>query len=951
MVCPPSLQRNLFTVAAVDNVDHNLSSSTAQSSFHGTAVSLVQFSCSDGSASEQAEFAYDLQTASDASSDILLPLSYTDIQPCILPSKDPVILPLQISLSFEDDVTNDDYSWLQCTRACLDESNVSENTSWSAFHAEHDTRDINPCVVSVLLPLFRHTTNSPAMMQHCLTVVHALMKKLSPSQTPVVAVDQPLYALMKQIQWHWPSAFGEDKFVILLGGLHIEMAVLRMLGHWLDGSGWVQCFVQAGIATAGVAESFVTAAHVKRTRYAHTVTAAALFSNLHQLYVNYCDAESGDAVMSFAQWRQIMEESSVQFKYWSTVLELKLLLLAFVRSIRHGLFSLYVDCLQKLAGWFFVCDQTNYARWLPVHIRDMLALKENHPDVHSQFLAGNFAVNKSRRKFSAIAIDHCHGQLNAVIKGEGGAVGLTESDAALSRWAVTAPEITRMLQEFEHNIFDVSSDEKHQEQTPAVESKFKRHVSSLLEVFDTEVPFSVTSGNELVVLCANTVADKSVADTIRKAPEMATLQLKSFFEERLKSNSFSVLSPIARNKLPLFPFRKQSKKKPTSNLKLSELKTDCELFGRLYIACQTRDGNLDEFFCHENQPYPPSLSQGGYLRSGNKSDLLECFAGFYNTHDLSDMVTDCCVLDGSVATQMLRPHCSCTFDDYKHKIFMPYMMSLLRIVRRVDVIFDVYFQASLKSQTRQKRGVGTRTRITGTTKVPTNWQEFLRVDYNKIELFHFLAEFSQTDWIPDGKVVILTCGDDVRIYGSNVDVTDIVPCSHEEADTRIILHCWHAASCGMDSVTIRTVDTDVVVLAVSFFLSLNLRELWINFGTGKNTRLIAVHELSAAIGPRRCAALPAFHALTGCDTVSCFYGKGKKSAWSGWDSYPQLTDALLQLNMCSEIDDDTLRTIERYIVILYDRTTDCDNLNAARKQLFTKSRDLWTTCHQHQMPL
>ena len=56
----------------------------------------------------------------------------------------------------------------------------------SVFYADHDTRQINPCTVSVLLTLFRHTANSTAMMRRCLTVVDAEVKKLSPSQTPVV---------------------------------------------------------------------------------------------------------------------------------------------------------------------------------------------------------------------------------------------------------------------------------------------------------------------------------------------------------------------------------------------------------------------------------------------------------------------------------------------------------------------------------------------------------------------------------------------------------------------------------------------------------------------------------------------------------------------------------------------------------------------------------------------
>ena len=42
VVCPPRLRKNLFTTGALDNIDHNPSSTTAKDSFHGTAISIVQ---------------------------------------------------------------------------------------------------------------------------------------------------------------------------------------------------------------------------------------------------------------------------------------------------------------------------------------------------------------------------------------------------------------------------------------------------------------------------------------------------------------------------------------------------------------------------------------------------------------------------------------------------------------------------------------------------------------------------------------------------------------------------------------------------------------------------------------------------------------------------------------------------------------------------------------------
>ena len=42
VVCPPSLRHGLFTTAAVDNIDHNPSATSALGSFHGTGISLFQ---------------------------------------------------------------------------------------------------------------------------------------------------------------------------------------------------------------------------------------------------------------------------------------------------------------------------------------------------------------------------------------------------------------------------------------------------------------------------------------------------------------------------------------------------------------------------------------------------------------------------------------------------------------------------------------------------------------------------------------------------------------------------------------------------------------------------------------------------------------------------------------------------------------------------------------------
>ena len=82
---------------------------------------------------------------------------------------------------------------------------------------------------------------------------------------------------------------------------------------------------------------------------------------------------------------------------------------------------MYRYALYGMIPYFFANNNVNYiyARWIPIHLRDMMVLEEQHPDEASEFHKGNFVIHKSRRDFSAMAIDLEHEQNNAVIKGDG----------------------------------------------------------------------------------------------------------------------------------------------------------------------------------------------------------------------------------------------------------------------------------------------------------------------------------------------------------------------------------------------------------------------------------------------------------------------------------------------------------------------------------------------------
>ena len=78
-------------------------------------------------------------------------------------------------------------------------------------------------------------------------------------------------------------------------------------------------------------------------------------------------------------------------------------------------------------------------------------------------------------------------------------------------------------------------------------------------------------------------------------------------------------SPIKKNSYQIFQSSHESHNK---NKPQTSLKQDCTLFSNLFILCQTRQLDLDEFFKHENQACPPAINTDGELYTGTKSDLV-----------------------------------------------------------------------------------------------------------------------------------------------------------------------------------------------------------------------------------------------------------------------------------------------------------------------------------------
>lgn len=110
-------------------------------------------------------------------------------------------------------------------------------------------------------------------------------------------------------------------------------------------------------------------------------------------------------------------------------------------------------------------------------------------------------------------------------------------------------------------------------------------------------------GNDLLVLNSRDLADPAVINTVHQIEKLGQEQYHTYVSERLVNQAKAITAPVRRNNLPLFS-RSPVREKSRTQLQLSSLKNDCCLFSRLFIASQMRDGDLDDFFAHENQACP-----------------------------------------------------------------------------------------------------------------------------------------------------------------------------------------------------------------------------------------------------------------------------------------------------------------------------------------------------------
>ena len=189
---------------------------------------------------------------------------------------------------------------------------------------------------------------------------------------------------------------------------------------------------------------------------------------------------------------------------------------------------------------------------------------------------------------------------------------------------ITGPEVSQLVEEVEdrNSLDDVDSLQEHHDSNPSAQKRFVADVKKAYDAFNELGNPFLEDSTDLYALDTRMVPGAEAIKNLYYAEALGMAQFKSYMDTRVIHNDIPISGTIAKNKLNIFkcPKARKTSKKETQ---LKSARSDAALFSKLFIACQNRDSDLDQFFSHENQGAPPSLSENGMLKPAkNKSGLL-----------------------------------------------------------------------------------------------------------------------------------------------------------------------------------------------------------------------------------------------------------------------------------------------------------------------------------------
>ena len=395
--------------------------------------------------------------------------------------------------------------------------------SWSAFNSLVSEESL--CVKQVgFLPVIPYPVTEYRTVYTALKNFQEVLQQLDQTNLPI-ACDEGVYHIVREIML---STNEFDSFVPCLGSFHMIKVALSSIGKFLRGSGAETIWTECSIFGINIVESVLNGSNYVRslkgmfllsesmdrlrweaffrsTEIQNYHPALAILSNLKSAlglknrvqakqHLHSFNLQSEKLCSDFKQFIEELCNKCETAKYWNTFIEMVSLIKDLIRADREGDWELHLYTVQRLLPLFAIFDKVNYLRWASLYLEDMRRLPETHPEVHRQFMEGNFVVKRTAGLFKAIAVDLALEQtINRSQKSSSGIIGSTKSKKYVAEWELIYHEMLsisnlhRELTGVSNSYYQLSTN--HEFTAAQTKSDEERIITILSYIQDYKNPF------------------------------------------------------------------------------------------------------------------------------------------------------------------------------------------------------------------------------------------------------------------------------------------------------------------------------------------------------------------------------------------------------------------------------------------------------------------------------
>ena len=482
-------------------------------------------------------------------------------------------------------------------------------------------------------------------------------------------------------------------------------------------------------------------------------------------------------------------------------------------------------------------------------------------------------------------------------------------------------------------------DIQHKDIKSSYVDKSEKAVTRVVTAFQNFInPFTVSDKQSLYCISSGKPVPDNAAIDLLSIDDHGSKAYDAFVNDRLVEKSTSFHAPIKKMNLKTFASIATKKTVTGANKKSKELAAERNLFGQLILLAVAHSISLEKVLMYPLGPVPWSLATAdGSPTRTDKSKLLHKLE---EGHVLSENPGKALhIIDGNALFYEIN-QLPDSFGELATRIF-----NHLPNAARVDFVTDTYVTNSIKSAERERRGSSKSLLVQGPlTKVPRDFKDFLANEHNKTQLIQLLTnEWKSDKFAPKlhGRQIFVVHGERCWLLTSDDGITTIshevqeLRSSHEEADTRIILHMLHADhNEGSETIVVRSPDTDVFMLLIKYASRMK-KNLIMDTGHSNKRRLIDVKSIAQELGQDLSSALLSLHAFTGCDTTSAFVRKGKLVPMRTLRSNEEYIPYFNSLGTSDKISDAQFKALEGFTCLLYGARAVTSDINKLRYTMFT----------------